>query len=949
MSTTTGLHRYDDAATSRDAPITAFAGLPRLRSDLWNRLRDRARRLDRCTVEAQRGPLTEACQGLMERLAPLERYHAFPGPDALTWLSKLLLEDPHSFSETLVRISRAHTTQAYRRVDLAAARVGTYLDLMRRDPKWFQRGHANASSRPYFEVLIVEDAPLDEFEEIRSRLRAFRTPEDRMVYETIRVATVEDALLAVLFNPHIAAVVLRFGLPMSEEALPDRWIDALEDLLDLDRAALAQLRPGPRTAELGALLARLRPELDLYRVTDAPVESVVGPASRPFRRVFYQVEDHQDLHVSIMHGVGVAFETPFFDALRRYAERPTGMFHALPLSRGRTISKSHWIKDFGDFYGNRLFLAETSATSGGLDSLLQPTGSLRDAQVAAARAFGCARTYFVTNGTSTANKIVIQALMRPHDLVLMGHDCHKSHPYATILCGAYPIVLDGYPLNDLSMFGGVPLRRIVERLILLRDRGLLSSVRVLLLTNITFDGITYDPYRVMRTVLAIHPGITFLWDEAWFAYARCSPLLRQRTAMAAALRLTNELSEEGYAEAAAAWREANPLPDAETLLSGEVFPDPAVARVRAYATHSTHKTLTSLRQGSMIHVLDPDFEREVEDPFHEAYMTHTSTSPNYQILASLDVGRRQVELEGYELVAESIDLSLLLRERIRRDPLLSRYFDVVGPDTMVPAEHRPSGIADYTTNQGPCIESAWRTDEFVLDPTRVTLHVGRTGYDGDTFRHLLMDRYAIHINKTSRNSGLFLIHIGAARGTVAHLVKVLRSIAEERDAWLAQATELERERFEDKVRGLTEDLPPLPDFSAFHPTFVPDGLQGTGAGDIRRAFFLAYVSATTTHIPVDEDLAQAVREGREVVSASFVTPYPPGFPVLVPGQVVSVEILDYLLALDTKEVHGLHAELGMRVFIDDVLTPHPHPAIAPPSRVAPSLASDAPASRSTDP
>jgi arginine decarboxylase len=79
-------------------------------------------------------------------------------------------------------------------------------------------------------------------------------------------------------------------------------------------------------------------------------------------------------------------------------------------------------------------------------------------------------------------------------------------------------------------------------------------------------------------------------------------------------------------------------------------PDPARARVRAYSTQSTHKTLTSLRQGSMIHVHDQDFAQKVAESFHEAYMTHTSTSPNYQILASLDLGRRQAALEGYELV-----------------------------------------------------------------------------------------------------------------------------------------------------------------------------------------------------------------------------------------------------------------------------------------------------------
>ena len=80
------------------------------------------------------------------------------------------------------------------------------------------------------------------------------------------------------------------------------------------------------------------------------------------------------------------------------------------------------------------------------------------------------------------------------------------------------------------------------------------------------------------------------------------------------------------------------------------MPDPEKVKIRVYSTQSTHKTLSSFRQGSMIHIYDEEFEKKTEDSFHEAYMTHTSTSANYQILASLDVGRRQVVFEGFELV-----------------------------------------------------------------------------------------------------------------------------------------------------------------------------------------------------------------------------------------------------------------------------------------------------------
>ncbi len=338
-----------------------------------------------------------------------------------------------------------------------------------------------------------------------------------------------------------------------------------------------------------------------------------------------------------------------------------------------------------------------------------------------------------------------------------------------------------------------------------------------------------------------------------------------------------------------------------------------------YATHSTHKTLTALRQGSMIHVYDQDFERRVKGAFHDAYMTHTSTSPNYQILASLDVGRRQAELEGYGFVEQSLELAMTLRQRLRADPLISRYLEVLGPKEMVPGEFRPSDIeAYYEPDRGfSAIEQPWATDEFVLDPTRVTLHVGRTGMDGDTFKKLLMERFDIHINKTSRNTVLFLIHIGMSRGTVAHLIKVLHAIATEIDTRLARASIGERQLHDASVRSLTVDLPPLPNFSAFHDVFRASPESESPEGDLRAAFFLAYDERNCDHVRL-EDVPNLLGS-RPLVSATFVTPYPPGFPVLVPGQIITKEIIAYLGALDVKEIHGFDPRHGVRIFTEAAL------------------------------
>src|SRR5699024_3115381 len=131
--------------------------------------------------------------------------------------------------------------------------------------------------------------------------------------------------------------------------------------------------------------------------------SLAGALTHRFRRVFRR-EDQFELHLSLLRRAQHLYDTPFFDAIREHARRPAGVFHALPVSRGGSVVGSKWIGDFVDFYGLNLLLAESSATSGELDSLLAPVNTLKKAQLLAARAFGAKRTYFVTNGTSTGRR-----------------------------------------------------------------------------------------------------------------------------------------------------------------------------------------------------------------------------------------------------------------------------------------------------------------------------------------------------------------------------------------------------------------------------------------------------------------------------------------------------------------------------------------------------------------
>lgn len=895
----------------------AYNSVWQFRGDAWCRLEEAA---DRLTRPSTTGDLKEEyvaiCHDLLINLAPLEPYWAFPGSPQFAKIQRLFNAGAYDkFAHTVARINRALTTESYRTGDVDTAGADDTADLFPADPRTLESQPANRREQLYFEVLVVEKMTEAQERALRKEVRSWRRPDDEFVYELVVVGSGDEALIAARLNVNLQAVVIRRRFSHQSP----RDLTTLSEFIDheLSHDLDDHKSPDERAAILAKSLHELRPELDLFLMTEIEVEDIAGRLGQSFRRVFHAREGVLELHLSILQGVAARYRTPFFSALKQYSHRPTGVFHALPISQGKSIVNSHWIKDMVGFYGLDVFMAETSATCGGLDSLLEPTGPLRESQQLAAEAYGSRHTYFVTNGTSTANKIVTQSLVAPGDIVLLDRNCHQSHHYGMMLAGANVVYLEAYPLADYTMYGAVPLREIKSKLLALKAAGKLDRVKMISLTNCTFDGIVYDTERVMEECLAIKPDLVFLWDEAWFAFARFHPVYRKRTAMASARSLRDKLADPEYRVSyTEQLTHEGPLSD-EELLNRRLRPDPAEARVRVYATQSTHKTLTSLRQGSMIHVFDQDFEQKVSEAFHEAYMAHTSTSPNYQILASLDLGRRQVALEGVELVQRQIENAMQLRDAIDNHPLLSKYMSCLRTSDLIPQQFRPSGIAQPLRSGLKNMMAVWDSDEFVLDPSRITLSIGRTGYDGDQFkREQLMDRHGVQINKTSRNTVLFMTNIGTTRSSVAFLVEVLVKIAGELEESISEMGLGERARFEQKVRRLTTNSASLPNFSGFHPVFR-DGTQ-TPEGDVRRAFYLSYDDTHCEYLSTDE-IFDKIDAGAQVVSATFVTPYPPGFPVLVPGQVFSQEILTFLRELDTPEIHGYKPELGFRVYTEKAI------------------------------
>ena len=526
-------------ATENSQQIDHFFAMPGARADRWRDLHKVAQNW--VGGRAKR----DAVQAALSDLSGYEAFFAYPGKTLLSTLEGRVASGQAEAAASLVRqISEGILTRSYKDTPgdwtTAEQEADAGLDL--------HTGLARqaAGHRPYFEMLVVAPGAETRGEAIVAEMRRLRRPEDAFVYETVPVASFEDAICAAILNPAIAAVTLYEGFELesrSEAPILRRFLASA----GFDAASQAG---DDLSLSLADALKRVRPELDIYLLSDRRVERLAGdPRAAGIRRVLYSIEELLELHLCVLEGVADRFRTPFFDNLKKYAMRPISTFHALPIARGKSVFKSDWIRDMGEFYGLNIFLARVSATTGGLDSLLEPTGNIKMAQDMAARAFGADHVFFVTNGTSTSNKMVHQALIAPGDIVILDRNCHKSHHYGLVLSGGQPLYIEAFPMPEYSMYGAVPLASIKQALLDLKAEGRLDRAKMVDLTNCTFDGHIYNTRRVMEECLAIKPDLIFLWDEAWFGFARWSPFLRPRTAMGAAEAIDRWMADPAAVEA----------------------------------------------------------------------------------------------------------------------------------------------------------------------------------------------------------------------------------------------------------------------------------------------------------------------------------------------------------------------------------------------------------------
>jgi arginine decarboxylase len=587
---------------------------------------------------------------------------------------------------------------------------------------------------------------------------------------------------------------------------------------------------------------------------------------------------------------------PMFKALANFAHRYEYSWHTPGHAGGTAFMKHPAGRAFVEFFGEELFRSDLSISVGEVGSLLDHSGPIGQAEHNAARVFGADRTYFVTNGSSTSNRIILMASVTRDQIALCDRNCHKSVEHAMTLSGAIPTYLMP-SRNFLGLIGPIPPTRLEGSAVAkgiaanpLVTKGIGPGAVHAVITNSTYDGLCYDVERVEALIGQSVDRLHF--DEAWYGYARFNPLYAGRYAM------------RGDRTA--------PRSDGPTL----------------FATQSTHKLLAALSQASYIHIRDG--RRPIAHArFNEAFMMHASTSPQYAIIASNDIAAAMMDgPSGEALTGESIAEAIAFRQTLAR---LNAEFEAKGewffsawqPDTVDQGKGRrktsfhladPQLLAHdpkaWVLHPGVDWHGFSDLDDgyCMLDPIKVSVVTPGMGRDGRLkawgvpapLLAAYLDAQGIVVEKTTDFTCLFLFSMGITRGKWGTLVNALLG-------------------FRRDVLANTPLARAIPALAAAHPARY----GAFGLGDLVASMFSAmkkhrtneFMSAAFSVLPVPllspvgayerlvngrvESLPLAQMAGRTV--ATGVVPYPPGIPLLMPGEnagEATGPLLGYLKALE---------------------------------------------------
>ena len=561
---------------------------------------------------------------------------------------------------------------------------------------------------------------------------------------------------------------------------------------------------------------------------------------------------------------------PFFRALVHYAADGSYSWHCPGHSGGVAFLKSPVGQMFHQFFGENMLRADVCNAVEELGQLLDHTGPVAASERNAARIFNCDHLFFVTNGTSTSNKIVWHSTVAPGDIVVVDRNCHKSILHAIMMTGAIPVFL--MPTrNNYGIIGPIPkeefrwknIQKKIAAHPFATDKN--AKPRVLTITQSTYDGIMYNVEEIKEMLDGKIDTLHF--DEAWLPHAAFHDFYGDYHAIGA--------------------------------------DRPRCKESMVFSTQSTHKLLAGLSQASQILVQDAENNKLDRDVFNEAYLMHTSTSPQYSIIASCDVAAAMMEEPGGKaLVEESIGEALDFRRAMRKVDKewgADWWFKVWGPDDL-----SEEGIEE---RDAWMLKPGARWHGFgklakgfnLLDPIKATvitpgLDVDGAFSDDNGIPAAIVTKYlaehGVIVEKCGLYSFFIMFTIGITKGRWNTLVTALQQFKDDYDRnhplW--------------KV---------LPEFVVKHPRYERVGLKDLctqihevyKARDIARLTTKMYLSNMVPAMrPGDAFAKMAHREIDRVpidklenrVTAVLLTPYPPGIPLLIPGERFNATIVRYL-------------------------------------------------------
>lgn len=702
----------------------------------------------------------------------------------------------------------------------------------------------------------------------------------------------EDAAQVFRTRNDIGAVVIDWDMPREDAAEKTKP----EDLLNLIHE---------RNPKVHVLL--LSDKIDLSALSDDTLSKINGTIGKTTDTADFlagRIEVHVQEYVNTIYPV-------FFGELVKYAERYKYAWHTPGHLGGQGFLRSPSGVACYKYFGENVFRSDLSISVPELGSLLDHSGPSGAAERHSAKVFGADQTYYVLNGTSTVNQIIWRSQVFKEN-ALVDRNCHKSLNYGMVITEANPVYMVPRR-NALGIIGPVRLsemtpesaRAKIKATPIVPEDQKDAPIKMSVITNSTYDGVCYNALKLKEALK--HTVLNMHFDEAWYAYAKFHPIYKDHFGMS-----------------------DNPtLPD-----------DPPI-----FVSQSTHKLLTAFSQASMLHIRNGGKVKINPSEFNEAYMMHGSTSPQYNMVATLDVATKMVEDNGRVMFDDIIRDAVQIRQKIaamHRDYAAKGdwFFDMWQPKTVeidgkkVNFEDAP---VDYlASTQKPWVmtnEDPWHgfedleEDYVMLDPIKLTIVSPGIAADGTMadfgIPASILTNYLINHNivceKTDYYSFLMLNSLGTIKSKQGTLIAALLKFKEDYEA----NTPLE------KI---------FPDLVAQNPQYKGQGLQDHCKamhaylkehdimGRLQKAF---EVIPDQVMNPADAYHHVVARKVEFVflddmdnrVPAVMMVPYPPGIPICMGGEVLNEKaqpILDYLRTREAFEqtfpgyesdIHGVEREV----------------------------------------